>query len=233
MDRFGVTSALITYPSVNPRGALFDPARWALVYQSNEALLFARRTAGRQQELAELELPLTFRYDATNGLTPEAMPQPPPGATTRACDWSLRIGDFFLMTDKPARARDAYRDAGDCLDRERRRTLAGLEMQLGDTGAAARLLDDDTDPRSRLQHGYALLRLGNAQRALDDFDDVLMKSRPGDPLNADATLGRALALEALHRDAEALAAFRDLLARAPNHVGAADARAHIARLTSR
>ncbi len=195
-------------------------------------MLFARRTARLELELAELELPLTFRYDATNGLTPEAMPQPPPGATTRPCDWSLRVGDFFLLNDKPARARDAYRDASACLDPERRRTLAGLEIQLGDAGAAARLLDDDADPRSRVQHGYARLRLGSAQRALDDFDGVLKLPFAGQ-INADATLGRALALEALHRDAEAIAAFRDLLARAPNHVGAADARAHIARLTAR
>src|SRR6185295_10114541 len=68
MDRFGVTAALITYPDVNPRGALFDPARWALVYRTAEALIFARRAPERDALLAAEELPITFRYRAESGL---------------------------------------------------------------------------------------------------------------------------------------------------------------------
>jgi hypothetical protein len=48
LDGFGVTSALVTFPSVNPRGALFDPSLWALVYRANDGLVFVRRSfAGR------------------------------------------------------------------------------------------------------------------------------------------------------------------------------------------
>src|SRR4029077_10864034 len=39
MDRFTVTSALVTYPDLNPRAALFDPARWALVYRAPDGLV--------------------------------------------------------------------------------------------------------------------------------------------------------------------------------------------------
>ena len=45
-------------------------------------------------------------------------------------------------------------------------------------------------------------------------------------------LGRALALERLHRNDEAIATFRDFLQRAPNHVGAAEARTHLDRLAA-
>ena len=45
LDSFGVTSALVTFPSVNPRGALFDPSLWALVYRANDGLVFVRRPA--------------------------------------------------------------------------------------------------------------------------------------------------------------------------------------------
>ncbi len=46
LDRFGVTTALVSYPDLNPRAALFDPARWALVYRDADALVFAARRAG-------------------------------------------------------------------------------------------------------------------------------------------------------------------------------------------
>jgi hypothetical protein len=58
LDGFGVTSALVTFPSVNPRGALFDPSLWALVYHANDGLVFARRPA--RGDLSEI--PLTFTY---------------------------------------------------------------------------------------------------------------------------------------------------------------------------
>ena len=98
MDRFGVTSALVTYPSVNPRGALFDPARWALVYRDREALIFARRGPERARTIAAHELPLTFRFDAATGLVAQALAAPPAGAAANACEWSLRLGDFWLET---------------------------------------------------------------------------------------------------------------------------------------
>ena len=166
---------------------------------------------GARRELAELELPLTFRYDAASGLTPEALPQPPPGATTRPCDWSLRVGDFFLVTDKPARARDAYRDGSACLDRERRRDAGWARAPARRRRARRRACSTTTtDPESRVQRGYALLRLGNAQRGARRLRRRAEVTAYAGQIDADATLGRALALEALHRDDEALAAFREL-----------------------
>ena len=76
-----------------------------------------------------------------------------------------------------------------------------------------------------MRRGFALLRLGRADEALADFAAA---ARAGG--DVDATLGRALALEALHRNDEAVTALRDFLRRAPTHVGAAEARAHLQRL---
>jgi hypothetical protein len=225
MDRFGVTSALVTYPSVNPRGALFDPARWALVYRDREALIFARRGPERARSIAAHELPLTFRFDAATGLVAEALAAPPPGAAANACAWSLRLGDFWLEGGAAGRARAAYEAAAPCLDPPRRRALASLELQLGAPEAAVRLLAGLPDPEARVRRGFALLRLARAEEALADFT-----AAAGAGGEVDATLGRALAMEALHRDDEAAAAFRDFLRRAPGHIGAREARAHLERL---
>ena len=61
-----------------------------------------------------------------------------------------------------------------------------------------------------MRRGFALLRLARADEALADFAAA---ARAGG--DVDATLGRALALEALHRNDEAVAALRDFLKRAP------------------
>jgi len=84
--------------------------------------------------------------------------------------------------------------------------------------------------------GYALLRLGKATDALAAFETALGPEKTvheHDPDDAEALLGRALALEALHREAEAISSLREFLRRAPNHVAAGDARARLARLSSR
>jgi len=228
MDRFGVTSALITYPSLNPRGALFDPARWALVFRDGEAMVFARRGPERARTIAAHEIPLTFRFDAVNGLVAEALEAPPAGVSSDACAWREHLGDFWLEKGAAARARAAYEAAAECLDPQRRRALASLDLQLGDAEAAVRLLAQLPDPEARVRRGFALLRLTRAAEALADFETA---ARAGSDI--DATLGRALALEALHRNDEATAAFRDFLKRAPDHVGAAEARAHLERLGAR
>ena len=225
MDRFGVTSALVTYPSVNPRGALFDPARWALVYRDPEALIFARRGPKHARAVAAHELPLTFRFDPSTGLVAEALAARPPDAAVTECEWSLRLGDFWLETGATARARAAYEEAAPCLDSPRQRALASLALQLGAPDEAVRLLAGLPDPEARVRRGFALLRLARAEEALADFAAA---ARAGG--DVDATLGRALALEALHRNDEAIATFRDFLNRAPGHVGAAEARAHLERL---
>jgi len=227
MDRFGVTSALITYPSLNPRGALFDPARWALVYRESDALLFARRTPERATSIAAREIPLTFRFDAAAGLVAEPLLDRPANSPVGMCQWSLRVGDVLFETNATARAQAAYRTAASCLDPPHRRTLASLDLQLGDAEEAVRLLAQLPDPEARVRLGFALLRLARGQEALADFQAVARAAG-----NVEATLGGALALEALHRNDEAVAAFRDFLRRAPDHVGAAEARAHLDRLTA-
>jgi tetratricopeptide (TPR) repeat protein len=210
---------------VNPRGALFDPARWALVYRDREALIFARRGPERARTIAAHELPLTFRFDAATGLVAETLAAPPAGAAANACEWSLRLGDFWLETGAAARAQAAYQTGAPCLDPHRQRALASLALENGDPEAAVRLLAGLPDPEARVRRGFALLRLGRAGEALDDFAAA---ARAGG--DVDATLGRALALEALHRNDEAVAALRDFLRRAPNHIGASEARAHLERL---
>lgn len=225
MDRFSVTSALVTYPSVNPRGALFHPASWALVYRDAEALIFVRRDPEHARVMAAHELPLMFQFDQATGLVADALVAQPLGSPTDDCQWSLRLGDVWLETGFAANAQSAYRSARPCLDPPRVRALASLDLQLGDAEAAVRLLDQLPDPESRVRRGFALLRLARAAEALADFETA---ARAGS--NVDATLGRALALEALHRTDEAAATFRDFLKRAPDHVGTAEARAHLERL---
>jgi hypothetical protein len=228
MDRFGVTSALVTYPSVNPRGALFDPERWALVYRDTDALIFARRGPERAKTIAAREIPLTFSFDAASGLRADALATPPAGSTSDACEWSERVGDYWLESGAAARAQAAYQAAETCLDPPRRRALASLDLQLGDAEAAVRLLAGLPDPEARVRRGFALLRLGRGGEGLADFEAA---ARAGG--DTEATLGRALALEALQRNDQAAAAFHDFLQRAPNHMAAPEARAHLNRLESR
>jgi hypothetical protein len=81
LDGFGVTSALITFPSQNPRGALFDPARWALVYRESDGLVFARRPLPRGLH----EIPLGFAFSHARGLSPVPIATPPASADVSPC----------------------------------------------------------------------------------------------------------------------------------------------------
>jgi len=92
------------------------------------------------------------------------------------------------------------------------------------------------------------LQLGRATEALAAFEAAAPLTLPLSPADGgegtgegkqhdgaevDALLGRALALEALHRDGEALVSLREFLRRAPNHLAAAEARARLARLSAK
>jgi hypothetical protein len=229
LDRFDVRSALITYPAVNPRGALFDPERWALVLRTREALLFARRPPEPDGRLAAEELPITFSYRADTGLVPAALASRPAGSAVSPCDWNRRRGDFLLEEAQAAAAREAYRTAIDCLDPTRRRALAALELEVGDADRAVALVGGDPDPASRSSLGFALLRLQRPAEALQAFEAALRARTAADPtsVEADALLGRGLALDQLHREGEAAAALRAFLARAPEHVAAPSIRARL------
>jgi tetratricopeptide (TPR) repeat protein len=227
LDGFGVTSALVTYPSVNPRGALFDPESWALAYRASDGLVFVRRN----QHKGLPEIPLTFSYSPLVGLVAQPLASPPPGADAAPCEWQTRLGDYHRSVSQAGAALRAYETGlslaaeGSCRERARA-SAGGVALQLGDFSKAAELLDGAATPADRANHGFALLGLAQPMRALEDFDKVLA----ADERNDEATFGRAMCLVALGRPDEADAAFALLLARSPNHVAAKAAREQRDRL---
>jgi tetratricopeptide (TPR) repeat protein len=227
LDSFNVASALVTFPSVNPRGALFDPEQWALVYRANDGLLFVRRPV--REDLAEI--PLSFSYSAATGLTPVPLTQPPSETSVSACEWQRRLGDYHRSTGDNTTALHRYESAlaakTDPPCTEDARVAAGaLALQLGDASRAADLLESAPGLVARTNHGFALLALGHSASALADFDGLLRD----DARNDEATFGRGLCLVALGRDGEAATMFEALLVRSPNHVSAKAARQQLARL---
>jgi len=235
LDDFSVDAGLLTYPTVNPRGAWFDPGKWALVYRASDGLVFTRRLPERAALIAELEIPLSFSYATATGLQPTPLLQEPSEVTLPTCEWQRRLGDFHRSTGDDRAALRAFETAleapsGTCLDSSWRngvrQTMGAVALRLGDRTQAAALLDGLLAPEARNNHGFAFLGLGQAALALADFDAVLAAL----PTNDEACFGRGLALEALARRAEAAAAFRQLLARSPNHLSAPVAREHLRRL---
>jgi hypothetical protein len=227
LDSFGVASALVTFPSVNPRGALFDPSLWALVYHANDGLVFARRPA--RGDLSEI--PLTFTYSPAGGIVATPLVEPPVGVHASHCEWQRLVGDYYRSVGD---ARSALRHYEGAVAEDialsctlgARESAGLLALQLGDPAKAARWLDGATSPVARTNHGFALLKLGQAVDALADFDAVLA-SEVG---NDEATFGRGLCLVELGRADEAASAFETLLSRSPNHLSAPAARRQLARL---
>jgi len=233
LDRFGVTAALVTYPDMNPRAALFDPARWALVYRDAEALVFVARHASFAPLIAVDELPITFAYARDRGVTPRPLLQAPQAWLIEACEWQRRLGDALVDLGEAAGARAAYARAlqpAGCLGRgeteKARRALGDLEMAAGDRAAAVEAYAGVIEPHAQANRGLALLALGRAAEAQASLEAALA----GDPRQPEARLGLAFALEQLGRRDEAAAAFTRFLAEAPAHPAAARARAELARL---
>jgi hypothetical protein len=235
LDSFAVDTALLTYPTVNPRGAWFDPGKWALVYRAADGLVFTRRSRERAALIAELEIPLSFAYAPATGLLPKALQARPAPSTVPECEWQRRLGDFHRGTGEDQSALREYQSAlaapsGRCLDpgwqTELRQGAGALALRLGELARAADLLDGLSAPEARANHGFALLGLGQGSAALADFDATLATQ----PSNDEACFGRGLALEALGRRGEAAAAFKELLARSPAHLSAPVAREHLRRL---
>ena len=227
LDDFSVTSALVTFPSVNPRGALFDPGRWALVYRANDALIFVRRPL--RDNLPEI--PLTFSYSPAGGLVPVPLVEPPLGVVGSDCEWQRRVGDYHRSAGDRVGAFRHYEialaaEGATPCNREVRVVAGILALQLGDAAGAARLLEGATSAVARTNHGYALLGLGRVENGLSDFDGVLASQ----PNNDEATFGRGLCLVALGRGSEAAGAFEALVARSPNHLSAPAARQQLERL---
>ncbi len=232
---FGVTAALVSYPTESPRAALFDPARWALVYRAADGLVFVRRgDAARTGLVAALELPVTFTYDPERGAEARALAAPPAGSPVPACEWHRRRGDHLVAIGDDAAARGAYEAAlaapgadGGCLApplRDRARAALGAaQLRLGAPAAARAALAGLRDAPSRTNEAFAALALGEVAGALAAFDRLVAE----DAANAEAQLGRGLALAALGRRGEARAAFEAVRARFPGSLAAATAAARL------
>ena len=101
LDRFGVTTALVSYPDLNPRAALFDPARWALVYRDPDgAGLRGPAFRASRRSSPATRFPMTFTFARGSGVTARALAARPDGSRAGPaiadCDWQKRLGDVFL-----------------------------------------------------------------------------------------------------------------------------------------
>src|SRR4029077_4738002 len=109
---FGVKTALLTYPDVNPRAAFFDPERWALVYRAPDGLVFVRRLPKFAALTAREEQPVTFSFDRQVGVKSLPVERRPAASPVAACEWQRRLGEFFVLEARDdARAAAAYRAA--------------------------------------------------------------------------------------------------------------------------
>jgi tetratricopeptide (TPR) repeat protein len=233
LARFGVTTALVTFPELNPRAALFDPARWALVYRDGEALVFAARQPPFAALIARQEIPMTFTFARGAGVTAEVLAGKPAGSPVAPCDWQKRAGDVASELGDDAAAAQAYAAAAempDCLSTADRTVAAiargDLALKNGHPATAVEAYAGLTDPRARTNRGLALMSLGRAREAAVD----LAASLAAKPEQPEAQLGLGFAFEALGRKEDARAAFRAFLSLAPHHAAASRARAEIERL---
>ena len=237
LGRFAVRAALITYPDLNPRAALFDADRWALVYRTTEALVFVRRESMHAALIEAEELPLTFRFDAATGVEPVAIDRAPGASPVRPCEWNRRLGDWFVAAGDGARAAVAYRaalsHAAGCLAPKARAAVgeqaAALALRHGEPARAVDLLKGLSSPAAGINRGFALVQLGRPADALQEFTEAAGRA-PDDP---QAAFGQALALFRLGRNDEATPALQMFLRRWPDHLAAPEARALLDRNVAR
>ena len=234
LDGFGVTTALISYPTVNPRSALFAPDLWALVYRADDGLVFVRRDLGRE-DLAALisarEEPVTFARDADGTISERVLEARPAGSPVPDGVWWGRVADADVGRGDDARARSFYARAladpsAPRLGPDGRDAwavgLGDLELRRGEREAAVAAYARSGDVVARVKRGLALLALRRPAAALEELGGGAASAESNDP---DARLGEGLALAALGRRDEARAALEAFVSRAPDHVGAARARA--------
>jgi len=93
LQRYGVDAALLAYPDVNMRAGSFDPESWALLFRSDDALVFARRTPAHAALIAAREIPLRVRFRFAGGSWVEPISAPPAGSTIPADEWRRRLLD--------------------------------------------------------------------------------------------------------------------------------------------
>lgn len=241
---FGVRAALLTFPEVNPRAALFDPHGWALVHRAADALVFVRREPGNAALIAAEEIPLTFRLArGPESVEVRGLPldQQPAESTLASCEWQRRLGDLLVERADLAGAARAYGLAlaapADCLtppapattaisQEELHVRAAAVALELDQAARAATLLEGISRPDAHLNRGFALLALGRPDEALVDLQ-AAQAALPDEP---QAVFGVGLALVRLGRPDEAAASLRALLDRWPGHLAAPEARRLLARL---
>lgn len=103
LERYGVDAALLNDPDINMRAGSFDPAKWALVYRQDDALVFARRIARHAEVIARYEIPLRVRFRFAGGASVESLPQPPAGSPIRQCEWDDRLAAAWAAEERPDR----------------------------------------------------------------------------------------------------------------------------------
>lgn len=192
LGRYGVTSALLAEPDVNMRAGSFDPARWALVFRSPDALLFARRLPRFSAVIAAHEIPLRPRFAFLGGTHFEALREEPAGSPVPACEWDARLARALEEDGDPHGALDARAESlgrGCLAPTEAAEVLyrLGARLQLaGDSDAAAK------------EYDRALALAPNHVSALINRGFARLKS---DPEQARADFTRALALAPDRKDA--------------------------------
>jgi hypothetical protein len=202
LSRHDVRSALVTYPGVNPRAALFDPARWALVYRAPDGLVFARRRPEHAALIARDEHPLSFEFSRASGVTPRVLATPPPGSPLPRCEWYRRSADVLVELGDDAAALAAYqaaRAAPGCLDEHARRAaglaLGDVALRLHQPAIAVEAYSAIEDPRAHLHRALALIALDRPAEALIDLA-AARAANPNDPATQQA---EAIARERLRR----------------------------------
>jgi hypothetical protein len=191
MDRYGVETALLAYAGINRRVAWWDPARWALVWNTGDARIFVRRFPRFAALVAAHEIPATFTFTPEEGAVTVPLEQPPAGSPVARCEWDRRLGDLLVELDGAlsGRARLAYDRA---------------------LSAGPGCLSPADDARLSSWLGGVELQAGHPAQALP----LLERARAAGDRELPTAANRAAALEALGRTADALEAWQDVAARA-------------------
>jgi hypothetical protein len=187
LARHDVRTALVTYPDVNPRASLFDPASWALVYRAPDGLVFVRRLPEHAALIARDEIPIGFEFSRAAGVTPRVLALPPRDSPLPRCEWFRRSGDALVELGDDAAALAAYRSARGvpgCLDEAARRAaglaLGDVALRLHEPAIAVEAYDGIDDPRAHLHRGLALLALDRPADALAEIA-AARAANPADP----------------------------------------------------
>jgi tetratricopeptide (TPR) repeat protein len=210
MDRYGVETALLAYAGINRRVAWWDPERYALVFREADARVFVRRLPRFAALIGAREIPATFTFTAEEGAATVPLAARPAASPVPECEWQRRLGDLMFELDgTPSR-----------------RALAAYDRALA---APAGCLPAADEARLTAWLGAVALGAGRGADALALLD----RARAHGDGDLATLTNRAVALEALGRAGEAIAAWDAVIARAGDSPLAARARDRRARLLAR